>query len=56
MKYEYKTVTLESNIISDDEIEYLNTFGKDAWELVTVITLVRSGVIVYYFKRELHGI
>ncbi len=47
--WEYKRVTrdlLENNVPTEEE---LNQFGKDGWELVSI--LANSGSLHLYFKR-----
>jgi len=51
-RWEYKSITMESNVISEDETNELNKYGEEYWELVGVITLRKSNVFVYYFKRQ----
>ena len=63
MKYEYKIVTNDtkgvfSKKINDSEIEKdYNKYGKDGWELVSIISNNDAGYtkqIIATFKRQLN--
>jgi hypothetical protein len=36
----------------EDEMTELNKYGEEYWELVGAISLRKSNVVVYYFKRQ----
>ena len=52
IRWEYKTITLESTVKIEDEINELNKYGEEYWELISVINLRKSNVVVYYFKKQ----
>lgn len=47
--WEYKVVTQTPNHL--DNQAKLNRFGKDGWELVSVVILGTGGTIAAYLKR-----
>ena len=47
--YEYLTL---KEVISDNMDIFMNTYGKQGWELVTIVTIANNYAILF-FKREL---
>ena len=60
-KFEYKTISIDTDYDFEDIDERFNSLGKDGWELVTAATDntmdddgdTYTGYIWYTFKREL---
>lgn len=47
-QWEYKYITIKTEMVESELTEWLNTFGIEGWELV----LANGGEFV--FKRKLH--
>ena len=47
-KWEYNTILLNDNV----DIAILDTYGKDGWELVTIVDNSKYNIFTAIFKRE----
>lgn len=52
-KYTYEITYLSTRSSKKDETVFLNSFGRDGWELVSVNHIPSECVKEYYWRKEI---